>query len=121
MIDLDALVGEGLNPPDLADLLDTEVGKARGMVRDQQVVGTKRGTPKVFQVPAAFVLPDVEGRPGVIPTLRGTAMVLADAQLSDEEIIEWLFTPNDELGERPVDALAAGKRAAVRRAAQTVQ
>jgi len=118
--DLDALVGEWLNLPDLAEILDIEVGKARGMVRDRQIVGTKRGNPKVFQVPARFVLPDVEGRPGIIPTLRGTVMVLSDGDFTEEEILEWLFTPNDELGERPVDALANGKRAAVRRVAQTL-
>lgn len=120
MTDLDALVGEWMNLPDLAEALDIEVGKARGMVSDRQVVGIKRGEPKTFQVPAKFVLPDVEGRPGVIPTLRGTVMVLSDAQFTEEEIIEWLFTPNDELGELPVDSLINGKRAAVRRAAQSL-
>lgn len=121
MTDLDALVGEWLNLPDLAERLDIEFGKVRGLVRDRYVVGVKRGERTTFQVPALFVLPDVDGAPGPIPTLRGTVMVLSDAQLTDAEIIEWLFTPNDELAERPVDALIDGKRAAVRRVAQTVQ
>ncbi|GAB2480421.1 Rv2175c family DNA-binding protein [Promicromonospora xylanilytica] len=120
MTDLDALVGEWLTLPDLAEALDIEVGKARGLVRDQHVVGIKRGERTTFQVPARFVLPEVDGRPGVIPTLRGTVMVLSDAGFSEEEILEWLFTPNDELGEKPVDALINGKRAAVRRVAQTL-
>ncbi|MEU4384268.1 Rv2175c family DNA-binding protein [Promicromonospora sp. NPDC023805] len=120
MTDLDALVGEWLNLPDLSEILGIEVGKARGLVRDQHVVGIKRGERTIFQVPAKFVLPEVDGRPGVIPTLRGTVIVLADAGFSDEEILEWLFTPNDELGEPPVDALISGKRAAVRRVAQTL-
>ena len=118
--DLDALVGEWLTLPDLADALDIEVGKARGLVRDQHVVGIKRGERTTFQVPARFVLPEVDGRPGVIPTLRGTVMVLSDAGFTEVEILEWLFTPNDELGEQPVDALINGKRAAVRRVAQTL-
>jgi hypothetical protein len=117
--DLDALVGEWLTLPDLAETLDIEVGKARGLVRDRYVVGIKRGDRKTFQVPARFVLPEVDGRPGVLPTLRGTVIVLSDAGFDDEEILEWLFTPNDELGELPVDALINGKRAAVRRVAQT--
>jgi hypothetical protein len=62
----------------------------------------------------------VDGRPGVIPTLRGTVIVLSDAGFTEEEILEWLFTPNEELGELPVDALINGKRAAVRRVAQTL-
>jgi hypothetical protein len=117
--DLDALVGEWLTLPDLAETLDIEVGKARGLVRDRYVVGIKRGPNNAFQVPAKFVLPEVDGRPGVIPTLRGTVIVLSDAGFTEEEILEWLFTPNDELGELPVDALINGKRAAVRRVAQT--
>lgn len=120
MTDLDALVGEWLTLPDLAETLDVEVGKCRGLVRDRYVVGIKRGENKTFQVPARFVLPEVDGRPGPIPTLRGTVMVLADAGFTDEEILQWLFTPNDELGEQPVDALINGKRAAVRRVAQTL-
>ena len=120
MTDLDALVGEWLTLPDLAEALDIEVGKARGLVRDRHVVGIKRGERTTFQVPAKFVLPEVDGRPGVIPTLRGTVMVLADAGFTEEEILEWLFTPSDELGEQPVDALINGKRAAVRRVAQTL-
>ncbi|WP_026365500.1 MULTISPECIES: Rv2175c family DNA-binding protein [Promicromonospora] len=120
MTDLDTLVGDWLTLPDLAESLDIEVGKARGLVSDRHVIGIKRGERTTFQVPALFVLPDVEGRPGVIPTLRGTIMVLADAQFTEPEILEWLFTPNDELGERPVDALIHGKRAAVRRVAQTL-
>ena len=118
--DLDALVGEWLTLPDLAEALDIEVGKARGLVRDRHVVGIKRGERTTFQVPAKFVLPEVDGRPGVIPTLRGTVIVLSDAGFTEEEILEWLFTPNDELGEQPVDALINGKRAAVRRVAQTL-
>lgn len=118
--DLDALVSEWLTLPDLAETLDIEVGKARGLVRDRYVVGIKRGPNKAFQVPAKFVLPEVDGRPGVIPTLRGTVIVLSDAGFTEEEILEWLFTPNDELGELPVDALINGKRAAVRRVAQTL-
>lgn len=113
-------MSEWLTLPDLAEILDIEVGKARGLVRDRYVVSTKRGPNKSVQVPAKFVLPEVDGRPGVIPTLRGTVIVLADAGFSDEEILEWLFTPNDELGEQPVDALIDGKRAAVRRVAQTL-
>jgi hypothetical protein len=118
--DLDALVGEWLNLPDLSEILGIEVSKARGLVRDRYVVGIKRGPNKAFHVPAKFVLPEVDGRPGVIPTLRGTVIVLSDAGFTDEEILEWLFTLNDELGEPPVDALANGKRAAVRRVAQTL-
>lgn len=120
MTDLDALVGEWLTLPDLAETLDVEVGKCRGLVRDRYVVGIKRGANTSCQVPAKFVLPEGDGRPGIIPTLRGTVIVLSDAGFTDEEILEWLFTPNTELGEQPVDALINGKRAAVRRVAQTL-
>ena len=37
----------------------------------------------------------------------------------DAEILEWLFTPHDELGEAPFDTLLSGHKARVRRVAQS--
>jgi hypothetical protein len=52
--------------------------------------------------------------------LRGTLLALFDAGYSNEEAIAWLFGMNDELGERPIDSLVAGRKSAVRRATQSL-
>ncbi len=129
--ELDALVGEWLTLPDVAEALGIDVGKVRRLVQDRRVVGTKRGERTTFQVPARFLVPvhlvdpsnagrpDDSGRLGVLASLQGTIVVLTDAGFDDAEIIEWLFTVHDELGEPPLDTLLSGHKARVRRVAQT--
>jgi hypothetical protein len=130
--ELDDLVGEWLTLPDVAEALGTDVGRVRRIVQDRRLVGVRRGERATFQVPARFLVPMhlVEpgnaGRPGdddrlgVLASLQGTIVVLGDAGLDDAEIIAWLFRPQDELGEPPIDALLSGRKAPVRRAAQTL-
>jgi hypothetical protein len=128
---LDDLVGEWLTLPDVAEALGTDVGKVRRIVQERRVVGVKRGERTTFQVPARFLVPlhlvdpanagrpDESGRVGVLSSLQGTIVVLTDAGFDDAEILEWLFTPHDELGEPPLDTLLSGHKARVRRVAQS--
>lgn len=60
-----------------------------------------------------FVL---DGAP--LSSLRGTLLTLLDAGFSEEEAVAWLLAENEELGERPVEALRAGRKSGVRRATQ---
>jgi hypothetical protein len=126
---LEQLVGEWLTLPDVAEALGLEVGKVRRLVSDRHLVGVKRGERTTFQVPAAFLVPATaasgpagafDGAQEVLPSLRGTVLVLADAGLSDTEILRWLFDVEPSLGEAPIDALRAGRKSAVRRIAQTL-
>jgi hypothetical protein len=130
--EIDALVGEWLTLPDLAEALGTDVGKARRILQDRRVVGMRRGERATFQVPARFLVPlhliepanarqpSGDGRLGVLMSLQGTIAVLTDAGFRDDEIIGWLFRPDEELGESPIDALAAGRKSHVRRIAQSL-
>ena len=118
--DLDALVPSWLTLPDLAERIGSDISRVRGLVRDRAVVGIKRGERTTFQVPEAFLTATRDGGEAVIPTLRGTVILLGDQGLSDAEILEWLFTVDDELAATPVEALRAGRRAAVRRVAQAL-
>lgn len=43
---------------------------------------------------------------------------LSDMRMSEEEILTWIFTQEESLGMRPIDALRSGNKSAVRRAAQ---
>lgn len=129
---LDALVGEWLTLPDVAEALGTDVGKVRRIVQERRVVGVRRGERSTFQVPARFLVPlhlvdpSNAGQPGddeplgVLASLQGTIVVLTDAGFTDAEIVEWLFRREDELGEAPLDALLAGRKAHVRRVAQSL-
>lgn len=118
--DLDSLVPSWLTLPDLAERIGADISRVRGLVRDRAVVGVKRGERSTFQVPEAVLVPGEDGGEQVLPTLRGTVVVLGDQGLTDEEILEWLFAPEDSLGATPIEALRAGRRAEVRRVAQAL-
>ena len=105
-----------LTLPDIAERLNVPVTRVREYVRDRDLVAVRRGENNALHVPASFLLDGDEGAT-LIPTLRGTVFVLADAGFTDDEVVEWLLAPNDELKETPIDALRSGKRAPVRRAA----
>lgn len=113
--DLDDLVEEWLTLPDVAELLGEPVTKVRQLLRDGKVVAVRRGERAVLQVPAAFVR---EG--GLVKGLAGTLTVLRDNRFSDEEAIRWLFTADESLPGRPVDALRENRGTEVKRRAQAL-
>lgn len=131
-------VDEWLTLPDLALRLGVEVGRARQLVQDRTVVGVRRGERNIFCVPAKFLVParlanpanvlppeaveELSAAPGdvVLAALPGTINVLTDNGFTDSEIIDWVFTHNEELDASPIEALRTGHKSAVRRIAQTL-
>jgi hypothetical protein len=90
----------------------------RELVRERHLLAVRRGENDALHVPESFLIDGPDGMQP-IPTLRGTVILLADAGLTDDQVMRWLLDDNDELGQTPVDALRSGKRAHVRRVAQT--
>lgn len=104
---------EWLAMPDLVEVLDVPLGRVRRFIDEHYLVGSRRSG--VFAVPSVFI---VDGHP--LPSLRGTIIVLQDAGFSDDELIDWLLAPEEELGRSPIAALLAGHKSAVRRLARTL-
>lgn len=126
---LENLVPQWLTVPDLAERLALDAGKVRRLIAEHWLVGARRGERDIFAVPADFLIEHTPtpGAPGpegaswaVLPSLRGTVTLLLDAGLDEGEVIEWIFSPSEELGTTPIEALRAGHKAPVRRAAQTL-
>jgi hypothetical protein len=107
-----------LTLPEVAERIDLPLTRVREFLRERSLVAITGENDGVLRVPESFL---VEGESGaeVSPTLRGTVFVLADAGLTDDEIMRWLLGDNDELGDTPIGALRAGKKTLVRRVAQT--
>ncbi len=137
----DDLVESWLTLPDVAERLGIDVGKVRRLIQEGRLVGVRRGTPPVLSVPEAFLVPVDDRNPRATPPgadvaegaeerdapawavlawLQGTLTVLSDAAFGDDEAIAWLFTPEESLGARPIDALRAGQKTQVRRSAQAM-
>lgn len=104
---------EWLTTPDLVEVLDLSLGRVRRLIAEQFLVGSTRNGP--FAVPSIFI---VDGAP--LSSLRGTIIVLKDAGFSDDEVIDWLLSHDDELGRTPIAALLDGHKSAVRRVARTL-
>lgn len=113
--DLETLVGTWLTLPDVAEQLDVIVTRVHKLIKERHLLDVRLGADNIRYVPAAF-LTDA----GVLKSLRGTIMVLEDAGFDETEILRWLFTEDESLPGRPIDALHAGRKAEIRRRAQAL-
>lgn len=111
----DALVPAWLTLPDIAEMLDVQVTRIRQLVREGQLIAVRRGENRVLQVPADFI-----GDGKVVKGLTGTITLLKDDGFSDEEMLEWLFTPDDTLPGTPAQALRENRGTEVKRRAQAL-
>ncbi|MFD7512584.1 Rv2175c family DNA-binding protein [Streptomyces sp. NPDC059853] len=111
----DALVPSWLTLPDIAEELDLEVNRVRQLIKEGQLIAVRRGENRVLQVPAAFI---GEGR--IVKGLVGTLTLLRDDGFTDEEMLEWLFTPDDSLPGTPAEALRQNRGTEVKRRAQAL-
>jgi hypothetical protein len=105
---------EVLTLPDAAERLGLPVTKVRQALRDGQLVAVRRDG--VLCVPAEFL----SGDGSIVKGLPGTINVLADAGFEPDEMVRWLFTPDDTLPGRPIDALRATGGREVKRRAQAL-
>jgi hypothetical protein len=104
---------EWLTVPNLADILGKTVSQVRRLIEDRAVLGQR--IDGVLHVPSSFIK---DGE--VMTELKGTIVVLGDAGFSDDEIIHWLLNSDDSLATEPIEALRAGRKAEVRRVAQSL-
>jgi hypothetical protein len=101
--------------PDVAQRLGQPMTRVHRMLREGQLLAVRRdGVPAV---PADFL---ADGEPAVVKHLQGTLTVLRDAGFSDEEMLRWLFTPDDTLPGTPIGALRSDRSREIRRRAQAL-
>ncbi|MEU8570313.1 Rv2175c family DNA-binding protein [Streptomyces pathocidini] len=112
---IDALVPAWLTVPDVAERLGVEVTRVRQLVKEGQLIAVRRGENRVLQVPTAFI---GEGR--VVKGLVGTLTLLKDDGFTDDEMLEWLFTPDPTLPGTPAEALRENRGTEVKRRAQAL-
>jgi hypothetical protein len=112
---VESLVGDWLPLPDVAQLLDVSITKVHGLLDERALAALRVGERRIRSIPAEFIQ---DGH--VVESLKGTIVVLADAGYSDEELITWLFTPDESLRGRPIDALREGRKTEIRRRAQSL-
>lgn len=110
-----ALVGDWLTIPDIAEALDLKVTRVHNLITERSLLAVRDPETGVRKVPALFMRDD-----RILEPLKGTLNVLADAGFSDEETIIWLYTEDESLPGRPIDALINGRKTEIRRRASAL-
>ena len=102
-----------LTLPDIAERLELPIMRVHQMIRDRALIAVRRDG--VLRVPAELVA----GRT-VIKHLPGVLNLLHDAGYNDEEVLRWLYTPDDTLPGTPAAALDGERATEVKRRAQAL-
>ena len=113
--DVATLVGDWLDWSTCGEALGISASRVRQLIRENHLAAVVPTPGAGQQVPAAFVQDGavVKGLPGVIT-------VLHDGGYDDRAIISWLFSPDDSLPGRPIDALRENRGSEVKRRAQAM-
>ncbi len=113
--DLGALIPEWLDWKAAGLALGVSVSKVRQLIREHQLAAAVPREGAGQQVPAELIMDGeiVKGVPGLLTLLH-------DGQYDDREILAWLFTADDSLPGRPIDALRENRGSEVKRRAQAM-
>lgn len=113
--DLDTLVGEWLDWSEAGDLLGVSASKVRQLIREHQLAAAVPAPGAGQKVPAGLIQDGeiVKGVPGVLT-------VLHDGGYDDREALAWLFTADETIPGRPIDALRENRGSEVKRRAQAM-
>jgi len=106
-------VSSWLTVPEAGELLGIVPGKVRRLIEEHTLIAVKREG--VLKIPAELI---IQGEP--LHSLRGTVLVLLDSGFSLKGAIDWLYSLDDSLKTTPIAALISGRKAEVRRIAQSL-
>jgi hypothetical protein len=112
---LESLVGDWLDWSEAADALGVAPSRVRRLVQEHQLAAAATAPGSGQRVPAALIQGGaiVKGVPGLLTLLH-------DGRYDDREILTWLFTEDDSLPGRPIDALRENRGSEVKRRAQAM-
>jgi hypothetical protein len=109
------LVSDWLDWSQAADRLGLSVSKVRQLIREHQLAAVVPTPGAGQQVPADLIQDGV-----VVKGVPGVLTVLHDGGYDDRAALSWLFTPDDTLPGRPIDALRENRGAEIKRRAQAM-
>ena len=113
--DLGTLITDWLDWKAAATQLHVTVSKVRTLIREHHLAAAVPAPGAGQQVPAELIMDGeiVKGVPGLLT-------LFADGGWDDREKLTWLFTPDDSLPGRPIDALRENRGSEVKRRAQAI-
>ena len=114
-VDLGELITEWLDWKSAGVALGVGVSKVRQYIREHQLAAAVPSPGAGQQVPAELIMDGeiVKGVPGLLT-------IMHDGNYDDREILAWMFTIDDTLPGRPIDALRENRGSEVKRRAQAM-
>ncbi len=112
---LGELVTRWLDWKAAAEELGVSVSKVRQLIREHQLAAAVPAPGAGQQIPAELL---AEGQ--VVKGVPGLLTLLSDGGWTDQEMLTWLFTRDDSLPGRPIDALRENRGSEVKRRAQAL-
>lgn len=112
---LAALVGDWLDWAGAAEVLGVTVSRVRQLIREHQLAAVVPVPGEGPKIPAALLMDGliVKGVPGLLT-------VLHDGGYDEVEVLTWMFTADDTLPGRPIDALRENRGSEAKRRAQAM-
>jgi hypothetical protein len=113
--DLGALITDWLDWKAAGVALGVPTSRIGQLVKEHQLAAAVPKDGEGQQVPAELIMDGeiVKGAPGLLTLLH-------DGGYDDREILTWMFTPDDSLPGRPIDALRENRGSEVKRRAQAM-
>lgn len=112
---LQTLITDWLDWKEAATALGVSVTRIRTLIREHQLAAAVPSPGAGQQIPADLLMDGeiVKGVPGLLT-------LFSDGGWDDREKLTWLFTPDDSLPGRPIDALRENRGSEVKRRAQAL-
>jgi hypothetical protein len=112
---LQDLITDWLDWKAAATALGVSVTKVRTLIREHHLAAAVPSPGAGQQIPAELIMDGeiVKGVPGLLT-------LFADGGWDDREKLAWLFTPDETLPGRPIDALRENRGSEVKRRAQAL-
>jgi hypothetical protein len=112
---LATLVSDWLDWKAAAEELGVTVSKVRQLIREHQLAAAVPAPGAGQQIPAELLQDGA-----IVKGVPGALVLLSDGGWDDVEMLTWLFTADDSLPGRPIDALRENRGTEVKRRAQVL-
>jgi hypothetical protein len=109
------LVSDWLDWKAAAAELGVTVSKVRQLIREHQLAAAVPAPGAGQQIPAELLQDGA-----IVKGVPGALVLLSDGGWDDVEMLTWLFTEDDSLPGRPIDALRENRGTEVKRRAQVL-
>jgi hypothetical protein len=113
--DLNELVGQWCDWTGAGERLGVSASKVRQLIREHALAAAVPVDGAGQKVPAELIQ---DGQ--IVKGLSGVLTLLHDNGYDDRGALRWLFTPDDSLPGRPIDALRENRGTEVKRRAQAM-